>query len=132
MFERSASSSIMQVGVSSRRERSFQTKYGIRLMLAPRSAKALHALIPEISHGMRNRPGSPSFLGKLFRMTARHILGQKSLAIFSQLLFCFRVAFSRRLSSFLREGNGIDVRWLGIGALTGGNIGSEVVCWRWT
>ncbi|GJV09496.1 hypothetical protein Tco_1347152 [Tanacetum coccineum] len=35
--------------------------------------------------------------------------------------------FSRRLSSFLLEGNGIDVRWLGIGALTGSTSGSEVL-----
>ncbi|GJX49347.1 hypothetical protein Tco_0276192 [Tanacetum coccineum] len=97
VIEWSASSSVMQVGVSSGRERSFQMEYGIRLMLAPRSAKALHVLIPENSHGIRNRPGSPSFF-----------------------------AFSRRLSSFLLEGNGIDVRWLGIGALTGSTTGSEV------
>ncbi|GKF87857.1 hypothetical protein Tco_0258734, partial [Tanacetum coccineum] len=70
VIERSASSSIMQVGVSSGRERSSQTEYGIRLMLAPRSAKALHVLIPENSHGIRNRPWSPSFFGNLFRMTA--------------------------------------------------------------
>ncbi|GJX65369.1 putative reverse transcriptase domain-containing protein [Tanacetum coccineum] len=38
-IERSAISSVMQVGVSSERERVFQTEYGIRLMLAPRSAK---------------------------------------------------------------------------------------------
>ncbi|GKG10113.1 hypothetical protein Tco_0338859 [Tanacetum coccineum] len=60
----------MQVGVSSGRERSFQTEYGIRLMLAPRSAKALHVLISENSQGIRNRPGSPSFFGNLFRRTA--------------------------------------------------------------
>ncbi|GKD48087.1 hypothetical protein Tco_1277063, partial [Tanacetum coccineum] len=52
------------------RERFFHTEYGIRLMLGPRSAKALHVLIPENSHGIRNRPGSPSFFGNLFRMTA--------------------------------------------------------------
>ncbi|GJT73978.1 retrovirus-related pol polyprotein from transposon TNT 1-94 [Tanacetum coccineum] len=57
-IERSANSSVMQVGVSSGRERVFQTEYGIRLMLVPRSAKALHVLIPENSQGMRNRPGS--------------------------------------------------------------------------
>ncbi|GJQ98871.1 reverse transcriptase domain-containing protein [Tanacetum coccineum] len=70
VIERFASSSVMQVGVSLGRDRSFQTEYGIRLMLAPRSAKALHVLNPENSHGIRNRPGSPSFLGNLFRMTA--------------------------------------------------------------
>ncbi|GJY80930.1 reverse transcriptase domain-containing protein [Tanacetum coccineum] len=50
-----ASSSVMQVGVSSGIERSFQMEYGIRLMLAPRSAKALHVLIPENSHGKKCR-----------------------------------------------------------------------------
>ncbi|GJY23374.1 hypothetical protein Tco_0397032 [Tanacetum coccineum] len=96
-IDRSANSSVMQVGVSSGRERFFQTEYGIRLMLAPRSAKALHVLIPENSQGMRNRPGSPSFF-----------------------------AFSRRLSSFLLEGNGIDAFWLGLEALTGAFAGSEI------
>ncbi|GKG26350.1 hypothetical protein Tco_0399496, partial [Tanacetum coccineum] len=50
VIERSANSSVMQVEVSSGRERSFQTEYGIRLMLAPRSAKALLKLIPELSY----------------------------------------------------------------------------------
>ncbi|GJV20421.1 hypothetical protein Tco_1369441 [Tanacetum coccineum] len=64
-------------------------------MLAPRSAKALHVLIPENSHGIRNRPGSPSF-------------------------FAFHGVFQ----SLLLEGNGIDVVWLEeIGALNGINIG---------
>ncbi|GJV92258.1 hypothetical protein Tco_1540071 [Tanacetum coccineum] len=98
VIERSASSSVMQVGVSSGRERSFQTEYGIRLMLAPRSAKALHVLIPENSHGIRNRPGSPSFF--VFSVEAN---------------FGIRVKASE-----------IDVRWLGIGALTGSTSGLEL------
>ncbi|GKF87088.1 hypothetical protein Tco_0257965, partial [Tanacetum coccineum] len=36
----------------------------MRFMLAPRSANALHVVIPVNSHGIRNRPGSPSFFGK--------------------------------------------------------------------
>ncbi|GJR70273.1 hypothetical protein Tco_0016338 [Tanacetum coccineum] len=40
-------------------------------MLAPRSAKALHVLIPENSHGMRNRPGSPSFFGNCLVLLGR-------------------------------------------------------------
>ncbi|GKF34247.1 hypothetical protein Tco_0107447 [Tanacetum coccineum] len=138
-IERSTSSSVMQVGVSSGRERFFHTKYGIRLMLAPRSAKALHVLILENSHGIRNHminacakigqgvacinPGSPSFFGNLFRMTAEQFSFNGVLAISLNFsLFPIKVfsmgdfAFSRRLSSFLLEGNGIDVRWLGIGA----------------
>ncbi|GJV12798.1 hypothetical protein Tco_1354339 [Tanacetum coccineum] len=74
VIERSASSSVMHVGVSSERERSFYTEYGIRLMLAPRSAKALHVLMPENSHGIRNLSGSPSFLGNLSRMTAEQFV----------------------------------------------------------
>ncbi|GKC34704.1 hypothetical protein Tco_1047088 [Tanacetum coccineum] len=54
-------------------------------MLAPRSAKALHVLMPENSHGIRNLPGSPSFF-----------------------------AFSLRLSSFLLDGNGIDDLGIGV------------------
>nr|GFA65381.1 hypothetical protein [Tanacetum cinerariifolium] len=38
-------------------------------MLAPRSANARHSSIPGNSQGMRNLPGTPSFLGNLFRMT---------------------------------------------------------------
>ncbi|GKG04024.1 hypothetical protein Tco_0314411, partial [Tanacetum coccineum] len=34
--------------------------------------------------------------------------------------------FSRRLSSFLLEGNGIDAFWLGLEALTGAFKGSEI------
>ncbi|GJT85772.1 hypothetical protein Tco_1067489 [Tanacetum coccineum] len=64
-----------------RRETTFHTEYGIRLMLAPRSAKALHVLIPENSHGIRNRPGSPSFFGNLLRMTAEQFSFNGVLAI---------------------------------------------------
>ncbi|GJV66930.1 hypothetical protein Tco_1482439 [Tanacetum coccineum] len=99
-------------------------------MLAPRSAKALHVLIPENSHGMRNRPGSPSFLGNLFRMTAEQFSFKGVLAIslnFSLFPnFQFDLSFSRRLSSFLLEGNGIDACWLGLGTLTGSTTGSEI------
>ncbi|GJR69293.1 hypothetical protein Tco_0015358 [Tanacetum coccineum] len=63
-IELSANSSVMQVGVSSGRERFFQTEYSIRLMLAPRSAKALHVLIPEIfTWNKKYGPGLQSSLG---------------------------------------------------------------------
>ncbi|GJW35889.1 hypothetical protein Tco_0058809 [Tanacetum coccineum] len=98
-IDRSANSSVMQVGVSSGRERFFQTEYGIRLMLAPRSAKALHVLIPENSQGIRKWPGVlPKFL-------------------------CF---FTTSFSIFLLKGNGIDAFWLGLEALTGAFTGSEI------
>ncbi|GJV41058.1 ribonuclease H-like domain-containing protein [Tanacetum coccineum] len=60
----------MQVGVSSGRESFFHTDNGMRLMLAPRSAKDKHSPIPRNSHGMRNLSGSPSFSGNLLRITA--------------------------------------------------------------
>ncbi|GKC36214.1 hypothetical protein Tco_1048598, partial [Tanacetum coccineum] len=69
-IDRSASSSVMQVGVRSGSESFSQTENGIRLMLAPRSANAKHSSIPGNSQGIRNLPGSPSFLGNLFKMTA--------------------------------------------------------------
>ncbi|GJY98756.1 putative nucleotidyltransferase, ribonuclease H [Tanacetum coccineum] len=54
---------VMQVGVRSGSESFSQTENGIRLMLAPRSANAKHSSIPGNSQGIRNLPGSPSFLG---------------------------------------------------------------------
>nr|GFC73738.1 hypothetical protein [Tanacetum cinerariifolium] len=60
--ERSASSRVMQVGVSSGSDNSFYTKSGMRFMLAPRSANARHSSIPGNSQGMRNLTGSLSFL----------------------------------------------------------------------
>ncbi|GJT58043.1 hypothetical protein Tco_0993097 [Tanacetum coccineum] len=41
-----------------------------QIMLCPRSANAKHSSIPGNSQGIRNLPGSPSFLGNLFKMTA--------------------------------------------------------------
>ncbi|GJZ76480.1 hypothetical protein Tco_0641152 [Tanacetum coccineum] len=48
---RSASSSIIRVLVKAGRLSSFQMERGIRLMLAPRSAKAKHSFISGKSHG---------------------------------------------------------------------------------
>nr|GFD06691.1 hypothetical protein [Tanacetum cinerariifolium] len=55
---RLASSRIIRVEISSGRPSYFQTDSGIKLMLAPKSARAfyLSSLKP---HGMRNFPGSP-------------------------------------------------------------------------
>nr|GFA54943.1 hypothetical protein [Tanacetum cinerariifolium] len=57
---RLASSRVMRVKISSGKPSFFQTESGIKLMLAPKSARALHlsSLKP---HGMRNFPWSPSF-----------------------------------------------------------------------
>nr|GEZ94817.1 hypothetical protein [Tanacetum cinerariifolium] len=61
--ERSASSRVMQVGVSSGSASSFYTENGMRFMLAPRSASARHSSIPGNSQGMRNLSGSPRIDG---------------------------------------------------------------------
>nr|GEW37780.1 hypothetical protein [Tanacetum cinerariifolium] len=59
-FTQLASSRVMQVEISSGKPYFFQTESCIKLMLAPRSARALHlsSLKP---HGVRNFPGSLSF-----------------------------------------------------------------------
>nr|GEW37259.1 reverse transcriptase domain-containing protein [Tanacetum cinerariifolium] len=51
------------------KESLFQTKNGIRLMLAPRLSKAKHSAIPGKSHGIKHLPGSPNFLGNFLRRT---------------------------------------------------------------
>ncbi|GJX59512.1 hypothetical protein Tco_0290902 [Tanacetum coccineum] len=75
---RLASSRVMRVEISSGKPNFFHTESGIKLMLAPRSARALHlsSLKP---HGMRNFPGSPSFSGNFLRITAE----QFSFEVFS-------------------------------------------------
>ncbi|GJV02261.1 putative reverse transcriptase domain-containing protein [Tanacetum coccineum] len=100
-IERSANSSVMQVGVSSEIERVFQTEYGIRLMLAPRSARKDKMTAEQFS-----------FNGVLAISLNFSLFLIKNFSIWS-------LAFSRRLSSFLLEGNGIDAFWLGLEALTG-------------
>ncbi|GJU48072.1 hypothetical protein Tco_1217627 [Tanacetum coccineum] len=42
----------------------------MRLMLVPKSASAMHFSSSGKSQGMRNFPGSPSFLGSFLRRTA--------------------------------------------------------------
>ncbi|GJT47049.1 hypothetical protein Tco_0955764 [Tanacetum coccineum] len=70
VVDRSASSRIIYVGVSSGSESFFHMERGIKLMLAQRSAKAKHSTISGKLHGMRSLPGSPSFSGSFFRITA--------------------------------------------------------------
>nr|GFC51045.1 reverse transcriptase domain-containing protein [Tanacetum cinerariifolium] len=48
----------------------FQIDNGIRLMLAPKSARAKQVSNSKKSQRIRNRPGSPSFSGSFFRTTA--------------------------------------------------------------
>ncbi|GJW06923.1 hypothetical protein Tco_1569346 [Tanacetum coccineum] len=58
VVDRSASSRIIYVGVSSGSESFFHMERGIKLMLAPRSTKAKHSSNSRKSHRMRNLPGS--------------------------------------------------------------------------
>nr|GEW61073.1 reverse transcriptase domain-containing protein [Tanacetum cinerariifolium] len=52
----------------------FQIDNDIRLMLAPKSARAKQLSNSEKSQGIKNRPGSPSFFGSFFRTTELHQL----------------------------------------------------------
>nr|GFC43666.1 hypothetical protein [Tanacetum cinerariifolium] len=89
--ERSASSRVMQVGVSFGSDNSFHTESGMRFMLEPISANARHSSILGNSQGMRNLSGSPSFLGNLFRMTAKQcsFIGVRAISL-SFSLFLIR------------------------------------------
>nr|GEZ33789.1 hypothetical protein [Tanacetum cinerariifolium] len=62
---RLASLRVIRVEISSGKPNFFQTKSGIKLMIAPRSARALHLSSLNL-HGMRNFPGSPSFSDTTF------------------------------------------------------------------
>nr|GEW31609.1 hypothetical protein [Tanacetum cinerariifolium] len=106
-IERSTSFSVIHVGVKSGRESLFHKEKCIRLMLAPRSAKAKHSAFPGKSHGIKNLPGSPSFSGNFFRRTAEQC--------------SFSGVLANLQSLFL-----IEVLKLGLGALIGEITGSMV------
>ncbi|GKA12215.1 hypothetical protein Tco_0691761 [Tanacetum coccineum] len=55
-----------EIGMEVSRDSFAYKEYGMRLMLAPRSARALHEKALLKLHGMRKLPGSPSFGGTLF------------------------------------------------------------------
>ncbi|GKD06375.1 hypothetical protein Tco_1181349 [Tanacetum coccineum] len=61
----SANLTLILVGLRVSRDSFAYKEYGIRLMLAPRSAKALQENVLKL-HGIRKLPGSPSFGGTLF------------------------------------------------------------------
>nr|GEZ15182.1 hypothetical protein [Tanacetum cinerariifolium] len=63
VIDRSASSRIIYVEVSSGKEIFLQIERGIKLMLAPRSARAKNSSNCGKLHRMRNLPGSPNFSG---------------------------------------------------------------------
>nr|GEX13839.1 hypothetical protein [Tanacetum cinerariifolium] len=64
--DRSANLMIILVGLTVSRDNIAYKEYGMRFMLAPRSARALHEKALLKLHGMRKLPGSPSFGGTLF------------------------------------------------------------------
>ncbi|KAJ0622734.1 hypothetical protein HanIR_Chr01g0024021 [Helianthus annuus] len=68
----SASDKDMRVGDNSPRPNLSYKEYGIRFILAPRSARALHSVSLLNKHGMVKRPGSVNFSGTLFNTTAEH------------------------------------------------------------
>ncbi|GJS86745.1 hypothetical protein Tco_0769381 [Tanacetum coccineum] len=70
--------------------------YGLRLMLAPRSAKALQEKVLLKLHGIRKLPGSPSFGGTLFWIIAELSLLKKATEIC--LILCLLLMSS--LSNF--------------------------------
>ncbi|GJW14140.1 hypothetical protein Tco_0018273 [Tanacetum coccineum] len=66
-------------------------EYGIRLILAPKSARAFFTAKGPIIHGSVKLPGSPSFWGKLLWMTAEHSsLSLTEEAAFSSFSLCER------------------------------------------
>ncbi|GJZ34477.1 hypothetical protein Tco_0580294, partial [Tanacetum coccineum] len=73
----SANLTLILVGLRVSRDNFAYKEYGIRLMLAPRSAKALQEKILLKLHGIRKLPGSLSFGGTLFWIIAElHRLGK--------------------------------------------------------
>nr|GEX18898.1 reverse transcriptase domain-containing protein [Tanacetum cinerariifolium] len=83
----------------------FQTESGIKLMLAPRSTRALH-LYSLKPHGMRNFPGSPSFSGGLGVWTR----GGGTLMVYSTRSWSVKVFSIRSSSSGLMNGGGIGTK----------------------
>nr|GEX01799.1 hypothetical protein [Tanacetum cinerariifolium] len=64
--DRSDNLTLILVGLRVLRDNFAYKEYDMRLMLAPRSPKALHEKALLKLHGMRKLPGSPSFGGTLF------------------------------------------------------------------
>nr|GEZ81446.1 hypothetical protein [Tanacetum cinerariifolium] len=66
----SANITLILVGLRVSRDNLAYREYGIRLMLAPRSAKALHEKVMLKLHGMRKLSGSSNLGGTLFWIIA--------------------------------------------------------------
>nr|GEZ43248.1 hypothetical protein [Tanacetum cinerariifolium] len=89
------------------------TDTGIRLMRAPRSAKAKHSAILGKSHRIRNLPRSPSFYGNFFRRTAEQ-------CSFSGVLASSQSLSLEATSSLIRELTGSELRIRDSVGTTGG------------
>ncbi|GKB18947.1 hypothetical protein Tco_0852870 [Tanacetum coccineum] len=68
--DQSANLTLILVGLRVLRDSFTYKEYGIRLVLAPRSAKALQEEVLLKLHGIRKLPRSPSFGGTLFWIIA--------------------------------------------------------------
>ncbi|GKC77960.1 hypothetical protein Tco_1128734 [Tanacetum coccineum] len=77
----SANLTLILVGLRVLRDSFAYKEYGIRLMLAPRSAKALQEKVLLKLHGIRKLPGSPSFGGTLFWIIAELLSLKKAAEI---------------------------------------------------
>ncbi|GKA63911.1 hypothetical protein Tco_0763517 [Tanacetum coccineum] len=83
--DRSANLMLILVGLRVSRESFAYREYGIRLMLAPRSDKALHEKVLPKVQGIRKLPGSPSLGGTLFWIIAELSSLRKADEIYSSL-----------------------------------------------
>nr|GEV15893.1 hypothetical protein [Tanacetum cinerariifolium] len=101
-----ASSRVIRVEISSGKPNFFQTESGIKLMIVPKSGRALHlsSLKP---HGMRNIPGSLSFSSNFLRITAEQFSlrgGGGTLMVYSAISWSVRVSSTRSSTFGLMNG----------------------------
>nr|GEX40615.1 hypothetical protein [Tanacetum cinerariifolium] len=87
IFFRFKNNKIGRKGLRVSRDSFAYKEYGIRLMLAPRSAKALQEKVLLIFHGIRKLSGSPSFDGTLFWIIAELSSLRKAAEICSVLYY---------------------------------------------
>ncbi|GKD74739.1 hypothetical protein Tco_1333021 [Tanacetum coccineum] len=87
--DQSANLTLILVGLRVLRDNLAYNEYGIRLMLAPRSAKALQEKVLLKLHGIRKLLGSPSLGGTLFWSIAELSSLKKAAEIYSILCLFF-------------------------------------------
>ncbi|GJW98276.1 hypothetical protein Tco_0180084 [Tanacetum coccineum] len=119
VIERSASSSVMHVGVSSERERSFHTEYGIRSDAArDGQGQAFACVNAENSHGLRHLSGS--------QVCRQRVKGCTQSKFRSNFAILFPCAFHH---FFLRE-DGIDALGIGVSILQENHVAGRIWVWR--